>query len=166
MMGVRIFLFTTASRTALGPTQPPIQWVSEALSLGVKQPGREAGHSLPSSAEVKKECSYTSTPPLRLHGAVLCWSKGTILTFLPFKVQIICLVNVYLWNHVTVTKSTTCLFVMVHYDKNKPFLLQFRLSRFQLSCEHTYIIALTFGSQFLVNVLHSLVHWGAFFLRN
>jgi hypothetical protein len=22
-----IFLFTTASRTALGPTQPPIQWV-------------------------------------------------------------------------------------------------------------------------------------------
>jgi hypothetical protein len=30
-----------------------IQWVSGALSLAVKQPGREAGHSLPSSAEVK-----------------------------------------------------------------------------------------------------------------
>jgi hypothetical protein len=38
--GLGIFLFTTASRTALGPLQPPIQWVSEALSLGVKQPGR------------------------------------------------------------------------------------------------------------------------------
>jgi hypothetical protein len=25
--------FTTASGTALGPTQPPIQWVPEALSL-------------------------------------------------------------------------------------------------------------------------------------
>jgi hypothetical protein len=53
--GVGIFLFTTASRTALGPTQPPIQWVAGALSLGVKRPGREADHSPPSSAEVK-EC--------------------------------------------------------------------------------------------------------------
>jgi hypothetical protein len=34
--GLGIFLFTTASRTALGPTQPPIQWVPEALSPGVK----------------------------------------------------------------------------------------------------------------------------------
>jgi hypothetical protein len=53
--GLRIFLFTTVSRMALGPTQPPIQWVPQALSLGAKRPGREADHSLPSSAEVK-EC--------------------------------------------------------------------------------------------------------------
>jgi hypothetical protein len=46
-------LLTTASRTALGPTQPPIQWVLGALSL-VKRPGREADHSLASSAEVKE----------------------------------------------------------------------------------------------------------------
>jgi hypothetical protein len=50
-----IFLFTTASRKALGTTQPPIQWVPEALSLGVKRPGCEADHSPPYSAEVK-EC--------------------------------------------------------------------------------------------------------------
>jgi hypothetical protein len=50
-----IFLFTIASRTALGPTQPPIQWVLGALSLGTKRPGREADHSHPSSADVK-EC--------------------------------------------------------------------------------------------------------------
>jgi hypothetical protein len=31
-----IFLFTTASRPALEPIQLPIQWVQEALSLGVK----------------------------------------------------------------------------------------------------------------------------------
>jgi hypothetical protein len=43
------------SRPALGPTQPPIQWVPGAFSLGVKQPGHEADHSSPSSAKVK-EC--------------------------------------------------------------------------------------------------------------
>jgi hypothetical protein len=52
--GLGIFLFTTASRTALRPTQPPIQWVPRALSLGVKRPGREADHSPPSRAEVKE----------------------------------------------------------------------------------------------------------------
>jgi hypothetical protein len=60
--GLGIFLFTTVSRTALGATQPPIQWVPRALSLGVKRLGREADHSPPSSAEVKNEWSYTSTP--------------------------------------------------------------------------------------------------------
>jgi hypothetical protein len=52
--GVGIFLFTTASRTALGPTQPPIQWIPWTLSLGVKRLGREADHSPPSNAEVKE----------------------------------------------------------------------------------------------------------------
>jgi hypothetical protein len=42
------------SRTALGPTQRPIQWARGALTLGVKRPGREADHSPPSSAEVKE----------------------------------------------------------------------------------------------------------------
>jgi hypothetical protein len=50
-----MFLFTTASGTALEPTQPPIQWAPGALSLEVKRPGREPDHSHPSSAEVK-EC--------------------------------------------------------------------------------------------------------------
>jgi hypothetical protein len=52
--GLRIFLFTAASRTALGRTQPPIQWVPGALSLWVKRPGREADNSPPSSAEAKE----------------------------------------------------------------------------------------------------------------
>jgi hypothetical protein len=69
--GLEIFLFTTASRTALGPSQPPIQWVPGALSLGVKRPGCESDHSPPSSAEVKNAWSYISTPPVRLHGVVL-----------------------------------------------------------------------------------------------
>jgi hypothetical protein len=66
---VKIFPSSTSSRPALGSTQPPIQWVPEALSPGVKRPVREADHSLPISAEVKKICIYTSTPPF--HGVVL-----------------------------------------------------------------------------------------------
>jgi hypothetical protein len=49
-------------RRRLGPTQPPIQWVLEALSPRIKRPGREADHSPPTSAEVKKMWIYTSTP--------------------------------------------------------------------------------------------------------
>jgi hypothetical protein len=42
--GLGIFLFITASKPVLGPTQLPIQWVSRALYLGVKRPGREANY--------------------------------------------------------------------------------------------------------------------------
>jgi hypothetical protein len=77
------FLFTTVSRTALGPTQPPIPWVPGALTLGINLPGREANHSPPSSAEVKNSCSYISTPPTRLHGVVLSEEQGR-LYLLPF----------------------------------------------------------------------------------
>jgi hypothetical protein len=60
---VKNFLFSTSSRPALGSNQPPIQWVPGALSPGVKRQVREADHSPPASAEVKKMWMYTSTPP-------------------------------------------------------------------------------------------------------
>jgi hypothetical protein len=65
--GLGIFLFTTASRTALGSTQPPIQWVPGSPFLGVKRSGSEADHSPPSSAEVKRH-NFTFT--LRLYSIV------------------------------------------------------------------------------------------------
>jgi hypothetical protein len=37
--GLGIFIFTTAPRTALGPTQSLIGWVPGALSIVVKRPG-------------------------------------------------------------------------------------------------------------------------------
>jgi hypothetical protein len=69
--GLGIFLFTTSSRTALGPTQPPIQWVLRALSLGLKRRGREADQSPPSSAEIKECVQLYRHSPVRLHGVVL-----------------------------------------------------------------------------------------------
>jgi hypothetical protein len=69
--GLGIFLFTAVSSMALGPTQPPIQWVPGVLPLAVKRPGREADHPPTSSAEVKNTWSYTSTPQICLHGVVL-----------------------------------------------------------------------------------------------
>jgi hypothetical protein len=57
----KIFLFSTASRPVLGPTQPPIQWIPVVISPGVEQPGCEADHSPPSSAKVK---NGGAIPPL------------------------------------------------------------------------------------------------------
>jgi hypothetical protein len=56
-----IFLFTTVSRTALGPTQYPIQWIAWALSVGVKWPGCEYDHSSPVPRSKKVEL-YLHSP--------------------------------------------------------------------------------------------------------
>jgi hypothetical protein len=51
--GAGHFPFSVMSRSALGPTQSPVQWIPKALSPEVKRPGRVADHSPPYSAEVK-----------------------------------------------------------------------------------------------------------------
>jgi hypothetical protein len=61
----KIFLFFIASRQALGPTQPPVQWAP-----GVKRVGSEADHSPPSSAEEKNGGSILPSP-IRLLDVVL-----------------------------------------------------------------------------------------------
>jgi len=60
-----MFFFPTMFRPALGPTQPPVQWVL-GFYPGVKRPGHDVGHSSPSTAEVKGEWSYASTSPYML----------------------------------------------------------------------------------------------------
>jgi hypothetical protein len=67
--GQRIFLLATASRPALGLTQPPIQWVPRVLSQGVKR-GRGVTltthpHLVP---RLRMSRSYTSSPPMCVHG--------------------------------------------------------------------------------------------------
>jgi hypothetical protein len=73
--GLGIFLFTTATRTALRPTRPPILWVTGAPSLRVKRPGREADHTPPCSAEVKEWVELYLYSPMRLYGVVLSLKK-------------------------------------------------------------------------------------------
>jgi hypothetical protein len=54
--GQRIFPLSSVSRPALGPAQPPVQWVPGVLSPGVKaRPGRDADHLPLPSAEVVNE---------------------------------------------------------------------------------------------------------------
>jgi hypothetical protein len=60
----RFFLLTSASRPALGPTQPPMQWVPGALSPGVKR-GRDViltTHPI-LVPWLRKSRSYTSCHP-------------------------------------------------------------------------------------------------------
>jgi hypothetical protein len=59
----RIFSPPRHSRPALGFTQPPIQWVPEAMSPGVKRQRSDDDHSPPASAAFKKTWIHASTPP-------------------------------------------------------------------------------------------------------
>jgi hypothetical protein len=59
----KIFLLSILSRLILGPTQPPIQWVSEALFPRIQQLRHEADYLNPTSAKVKNIRLHTSIPP-------------------------------------------------------------------------------------------------------
>jgi hypothetical protein len=65
----RIFLLASESRPALGPIQPPVQWVPGVLSPGEKR-GRGVmltthPHLVP---RLRMSRSYTSSPPWSHHG--------------------------------------------------------------------------------------------------
>jgi hypothetical protein len=60
------FLFSTALRLALRPTQHPAPHVP-----GVTRQEREADHLPPFGAEVKNAWSYTSTTPIHIHVTVI-----------------------------------------------------------------------------------------------
>jgi hypothetical protein len=68
---VRVRFFpSTSSKPILGPTLPPIQWIPEALSSAFKWSSREADHSTPISAEVKKNVDLYIHSPILLHSVV------------------------------------------------------------------------------------------------
>jgi len=71
--GQGFLLFITVSHSALGPTQPPIQWVR-----WIKRSGPETDDSSPSNADVKNGWSYISAPSIRLHGMILVKHRTTL----------------------------------------------------------------------------------------
>jgi hypothetical protein len=82
------------SRTALGTTQPSIQWVPGAVSLGLKRPSHEADHSPPSSAKVKNAWSYTSTPEYVFMAWCLVKHRDKFTFYLTFIVIIVVVIVV------------------------------------------------------------------------
>jgi len=63
------------SRPALGPTQPPIQWVP-GLSRGVNSSRRGGDHPPPLAPGLKKQYSYSSVPLWHL---VPCYRVNFVL---------------------------------------------------------------------------------------
>ena len=76
-------VFPHGSSRALGPTQPPVQWV-RVFPGGKERPGRDAKPSSPSRAVVMKGQSYTSTPPMGRTACrePQCLYKGALYLFL------------------------------------------------------------------------------------
>jgi hypothetical protein len=72
---MEIFLFTTTSIPAVGPTKPPIQWVAGDLSLGVKQPG------------VRLTTHLHLVPRSRMRGAIPPLSQYAFMAWCLVKVQ-------------------------------------------------------------------------------
>jgi hypothetical protein len=78
-----IQILCVQSRPALGPTQPPVQWVPGVLSPGIKR-GRGVTltthpHLVP---RLRISRIYTSSPPKRLH---VVWRDS--FTFLPIQIR-------------------------------------------------------------------------------
>jgi hypothetical protein len=77
--GLRIFLFTTESIPAVGPTQPPIQWVPETLCLGVN--GRGVKLTTHHHLVLRSECVelYLHSPILPMAWCSLKKRTGTFI---------------------------------------------------------------------------------------
>jgi hypothetical protein len=67
-IGAGISFFITMSRPTLGPTLSPIQWILEALSMGVKQAEHQADYSPQFNVKVNNVQSLNSTAPYMPYG--------------------------------------------------------------------------------------------------
>ena len=88
--------FPHLSKPALGPTHPPVQWVS-GLSRGKDRPGHEADPSTPSSAVVKERVElylYSPYGPYGLYRASVS-AQGCALSLYDYK-----------WDPITLTNNT------------------------------------------------------------
>jgi hypothetical protein len=72
--GWELFSSPQRSDRFWGPPSLLSNGYQQLFPWGVKRPGLEADHSLPSSVELKKAWSYTFNPPIRLHCVVLFYA--------------------------------------------------------------------------------------------
>jgi hypothetical protein len=61
------FAHSTPCGPALGSAQSPVQVIPDALSLGLKRPGRDTHHSLSCSAEVNNGGAIPPFPDIIYH---------------------------------------------------------------------------------------------------
>jgi hypothetical protein len=111
----RIVLLVPASRPALGPIQPPIQWVPRVLSPGVKR-GRGVTthpHLVPRSRTSR---SYSSFHP---SASMACSGTALVLILIPFSNKIL----------VSTTTVTLNLLLVSHSQENRPNYANFLCGR-------------------------------------
>jgi hypothetical protein len=80
--GAKDFPISSVSRPALGPTQPPVQWVPAVLSRRKTRPGLDADHSPHLVPKSRMSRSYTPLPP---SATMAC--SGTALPFISFRFE-------------------------------------------------------------------------------
>jgi hypothetical protein len=139
--GLGISLLTTASRTALGPTQPPIKWVPGVLSLGVQWQRREADHSPESSDEIMNAWSYTSAPQYVFMAWCLVKHRDTF-TFINVYVTVIRSTLLCLSKNTKLAEEFKSYYRTELIATLKTFQSARRVSRFSL-CSHCYCDIIT-----------------------
>jgi len=125
------------SRSALGPTQPPIQKVPRAPSPQVKRTGREGNHPSPLfRAEIKRKCNSISTRSTCRHGVS---NDSFPSAFTSVK-------NRQDWIHSNSTRACCTMFLFVVYCSDR-WLAIFRELASLLTCA-------TYASANVVEILH------------
>jgi hypothetical protein len=85
----KIFLFSTASRLALGLTLLYVLWVPGVIFTRIKRPGREADRSPSSGAMVKNGVVIPPLPHMSLWQSALLLTHRGILPYLQVNVRIV-----------------------------------------------------------------------------
>jgi hypothetical protein len=79
--GTRGFLFSIASRPALGSNQPPVEWVQGAISLKIKWLEREADHSPPSRVKVKNGGAILPLLHMSQAQCLISWAQAQLYLY-------------------------------------------------------------------------------------
>ena len=94
--GTRDLSLLQSVQTGSGDHLSSVQWVPGMSSLGVKQKGREADYSLPTSVKIQNEWSCTSIPP---YAFMACTRRILHLPYITIIYQFFSPWSLYLWRN-------------------------------------------------------------------